>query len=54
MPENENQAPRVEPVDLALAKLEQLIREMEEAHQTAEELAQLPDDIPRFSTRYTP
>jgi hypothetical protein len=42
------------PLDLALARLESIIVGIEDERATAEELATVPEDIPRFVTRYEP
>lgn len=40
----------LEPVDLALAKLEQVIAAAEKEREQRENLAKVPDDVPRFRT----
>ena len=41
--------------DAALRKIEAFIADLEKQHERAEELAKVPDDIPRFvTTRYVP
>ena len=41
--------------DAALRKIETFVADLEKQHQRTEELAKVPDDIPRFvTTRYTP
>ena len=41
-------------LDMAMQRIEAFIADLEKQHQKAEELAKVPDDIPRFVTRYGP
>ena len=41
-------------VDAALQRIEAFIADMEQQRERAEELAKVPDDIPRFVTRWEP
>ena len=41
-------------LDAAMQQIEAFIANLEKQHQQAEELARVPDDIPRFVTRYGP
>ena len=39
---------------VAMQRIEAFIADLEKQHQKAEELATVPEDIPRFVTRYEP
>lgn len=40
------------PIDRAMKQLEEFVLALESERAKAEELAQIPEDIPRFVTRY--
>ena len=41
-------------LDVAMQRIEVFIADLEKQHRKAEELATVPEDIPRFVTRYEP
>ena len=42
----------VNPLDMALARIEALVTDLEKQHDQAEAQVTVPDDVPRFITRH--